>query len=115
MSAQVDDRLFGRSGHLSRLHSTAPPEAVAEQLTKLLAVLGENDPSLTEALIKTPCTVGMLVELMIWNERVAGKPTRDRLGRAASLFWAAQTLVTTILRPAVLDLNASYPEGVSRA
>jgi hypothetical protein len=115
MSAQNNDCSFGISGHLSQLHTVAPPDKVAEQLAKLLEVLGENDPELIDALIKTPCTFGMLADLMIWNERVGDKPTRDRLGRAASLFWAAQTLVTTILRPSALDSKASYPEALSRA
>lgn len=37
---------------------------------------------------------------------------RDRIGAAAVKFWAAQTLVATVLRPTVFDLSQTYPTGL---
>ena len=106
---------FGRSALLDRMHETAPAELVAQEVGRLLSVLGENDPSLLSTLITASVNRATLAEMTLWNQRVAPNPQQDRLGRAASLFWAAQTLVTTVMRSAVLDLTAEYPPQIDQA
>lgn len=115
MSRKADSSTFAKSAHLSFLHSPAPVQAIAAEVSKLLAILGENDPALVDALTKAAVPLGMLVELRMWNERLITNPRCDRLGQAARLFWAAQTLVTTVMRSSALNQDATYPESLARA
>jgi hypothetical protein len=115
MAPQQTSAPFGVSAYLATLHSPAPTDAVSVQLIKLLAILAENDSSLAAELAATPVNLGVLGELMLWNERLAINPARDRIGRAATQFWAVQTLVTTAMRSAALDRSAKYSPGVERA
>jgi hypothetical protein len=55
------------------------------------------------------------IDLVNWSKRVKDQPWRDQTGRAAAKFWAAQTLVTTVLRPTVFDPNYDYPAAVASA
>jgi len=80
-----------------------------------LRILGENDPALTEELARKEVNRSVLGELVMWNTRLAPHPDRDRLGHAATRFWAAQTLVTTVMRESLLDVNAIYSPGIARA
>jgi hypothetical protein len=106
---------FRVSAYVAALHSPASPPAVKAEVAKLLAILGEEDPGVAVELSATPINLSVLAELMLWNQRLAPHPARDRIGRAACLFWAVQTLVTTVMRSAVLDLGAKYSPGVQHA
>ena len=106
---------FERSAYLAALHESAPKEAVAEEVRKLLALPGETEPSLAEELSSGNVNQRELIELKIWNQRLAPNLDRDRLGRAACRFWAVQTLVTTVLRQTALDPVAKYSPGIVRA
>lgn len=81
----------------------------------MLEILGEDDPSVAEALAAIAMRRESYFDLVLWSKRLAPHPWRDRIGKAAAKFWAAQTLVTTLLRPTVFDPNHSYPPGLTRA
>jgi hypothetical protein len=115
MAPQQTSAQFGVSAYLATLHSPASTDAVLAQLIKLLAILGENDPSLAAELAAAPVNLRVLSDLVLWNQRLATNPVRDRIGQAATLFWAAQTLVTTVMRSSALDRSAKYSSGVERA
>jgi hypothetical protein len=81
----------------------------------MLAILGENEPSVAQALAAIAMRREAYFELVIWSKRLEDHPWRGRLGKEALKFWAAQTLVTTALRPTVFDPNYVYPPAVARA
>jgi hypothetical protein len=81
----------------------------------MLAILGENDPSVAGALAAIAMRRGSYFDLILWSKRLEDHPWRQRLGKAALKFWAAQTLVTTALRQTVFDPNQTYPPGLARA
>jgi hypothetical protein len=97
------------------MHSPAPPEAVAGEVAKILSILGESDFAFAVELAKTPVNLSVLSELIMWNKRLASDPHRDRISKAGNLFWAAQTLVTTVMRSGLLDASATYSAGITRA
>jgi hypothetical protein len=106
---------FGASALLAAMHAPASREAVVTELSKLLAILGETDPSLVDELASTTVRQNMLAEMVLWNARLAESEQRDRLGHAATKFWAAQALATTVMLPRALDLSVRYSQGVERA
>jgi len=57
----------------------------------------------------------MLDEMALWNKRLAPNDQRDQLGAAATKFWAAQTLATTVMRPSALDQSTHYSPAAARA
>jgi hypothetical protein len=68
-----------------------------------------------EALSAQPINHATLSELQLWTERLGANPYRDCLGNEATKFWAAQTLVTTVMRGSALDKDAVYPASIKRA
>jgi hypothetical protein len=115
MSASDAPPPFGISAYLAHLHAAASSQAIAAELAKVLSVLGENDPAAIAELVKSRVTNAGLYDLRLWNARLAWNPLRDRVGHAATLFWAAQTLVTTVMRANALDASATYPAAIDRA
>jgi hypothetical protein len=53
------------------VHEPASEAAVATELSKLLAILGEADPSPIAELASAPVTQSMLAEMVAWNARPA--------------------------------------------
>ena len=82
---------FGTSAHLTEIHRPASKAAVAAELTKLFKILGETDLSVVDELSNTAIAQKMLAEMVMWNARLAPSDQRDRLGREATKFGAAQT------------------------
>jgi len=109
------NKTFGKSAFLAHMHSPAPSEAVTQEVAKLLAILGEHDPSVASELARIPVNLSVLGDLRMWNGRLAPHPARNRIGKAGTLFFATQALVTTVMRSTVLDLSSVYPTGVARA
>jgi hypothetical protein len=106
---------FGASFHLAQLYSPAPPGAVKEGVRKLLEILGESDPGTIEELSAQPVTLATFQELSMWINRFATFSRPDSTGQAATRFWAAQTLVTTVMRATILDQDVSFSPSVKRA
>ena len=102
---------FGASAYLAAMFSPVSKAAVTTELSKLLAILGENDPSLVTELTNTTVRQNVLAEMVLWNARLAPNDQRDRLGHAATKFWAAQALVTTVMLPRALDQSAGPLPG----
>ena len=106
---------FGVSAYVAATHGPANKAAVTSELIKLLAIFGETDPSAVDELASTAATQYMLTEMALWNARLAPNDRRDPLGLAATKYWAAQTLVTTVMRPRALDQSMLYSPSVERA
>lgn len=106
---------FGVSAYLDWLHSPAPREEVRSEVAKVLAILGEHDPALAEAVTQEPFTQGVLATLKYRSAWLAPNTRRDRIGCAAALYWAVQLLASTVLRSSVLNVDATYSLGVERA
>jgi hypothetical protein len=103
-----DTTTFGVSALLAHLRSTAPQPAVEEAIAKCLEALGV-DTTAAAAFVGDNPTVEMLEELELWTTRIAPNAHWDRTGLAARRFWAAQTLVTTVLRRTALDNSIRHP------
>lgn len=106
---------FGSSAYLTFMRAIAPQSAVESETRKLLQLLDQSDPSLAHAVAQMPVTHSALHEMQFWNGVLAPHPNRDRIGTAAVRFWAAQTLVTTVLRSWFLDTHVRLPEGIASA
>jgi|ERR1700730_1271139 hypothetical protein len=91
--------MFGVSARLAEMYAPASNPAVAAESAKLLAILGENDRSVAAELASATVSQGMLANMVWWNARLAASEQRDRIGDAATKFWAAQTLATTVMSP----------------
>jgi hypothetical protein len=106
---------FSVSAQLAAMHTPASKEAVVTELNKLLAILGETAPDVIAELANTTVRQNVLAEMAFWNARLAPNNQRDRLGQAATRFWAAQTIATTVMRSKSLDQAAAYPQAVAKA
>jgi len=108
-------RSFGSSAFITDLHSTASRSSVEKEVTKLLAILGQHNPAIASKLAEAEVPSAALEELAQWNAVLNPNPHRDRLGKEAARFFAAQTLVSTVLWPLALDLKANHPPEVALA
>jgi hypothetical protein len=118
MAHMTDETLsetFGNSALLAHLHSVTPAAETEPHMARMLSILGEDDPSVAQALAAISMRRDAFFELAIWSRRLDDHPWRDRLGKEAPKFWAAQTLVSTVLRPTVFDPDQVYPLAVARA
>jgi hypothetical protein len=115
MVIQTPPDLFTSSAFLTYLHSVVPATETQPLIAQMLAILGEPDPSVAEALASIAMRRESYFDLALWAKRLEPHPWRNRLGAAAVKFWAAQTLVTTVLRPTVFDPNQTYPRGLIQA
>ena len=115
MSEQTPSATFGRSALLVHMHALVPSAEIEPLVAQLLATLGQSDPAAVAPLMAIPMNRQTFLNLGFWCRRVEGNPQRDRLGRAAAKFWAAQTLVATVLRPTILDLTYIYPPAIAPA
>jgi hypothetical protein len=97
------------------LHSVAPATETEPLIAQMLEILGESDPSVAEALAAIATRRESYFDLVLWSKRLEDHPWRGRLGKAALKFWAAQTLVATVLRPTVFDPYQTYPSAIVRA
>jgi hypothetical protein len=114
----ASDRASGSTFHpsalLAHLYASAPRQDVASELGRLLDLVGEADDGTVEVLLQDPVTNAALYELRFWNRRLAPHAWRDRIGKAATMFWIAQALVGSVMRTRNLDLNATYPDAITR-
>ncbi len=106
---------FGTSAHIAALYAAAPRDTVAREVAKLVSILGEDDPTLVEELSAGTITEAMLADLVAWNTCLAPAEHRDWMGHAATRFWAAQTLVATVMRKSAFDLGARFSSAAVRA
>jgi hypothetical protein len=115
-TVQVQEaKTFGVSQYLAAIHQRAPEAAVAAEVGKLLALLGETDPAVAQELAKGWINRRELADLLRWNAEVAPKAGRNRCGNGACQFLAAQVLATTVMRDRALDGAALYSPGVGQA
>lgn len=110
-----ENKGFGDSAYIAQMHTPAPRQLVETELAKLLSLLGEGDPAVASRLSEAPVPNVAFVELQAWNRLLAPNKQRDRLGTAAARFFAAQALVTSVMRPWALDVTATFPVEVKRA
>lgn len=103
-----DTTTFGVSALLAHLRSTAPKAAVEAAVAKCLEALGV-DTTAAAAFVSADPTAEMLEELELWTTRIAPNAHWDRIGLAARRFWAAQTLVTTVMRRTAFENSARQP------
>ena len=115
MTDKASSGTFGNSAFVTYLHSVAPPAETEPHIARMLSILGENEPSVAQALAAISMRRDAFFELVLWSKRLEDHAWRDRLGKEAPKFWAAQTLVTTALRPTVFDPGQVYPPAVARA
>jgi hypothetical protein len=106
---------FGQSAHLTWLRAKADNEALRVQLEPLLKLLGISDEGLVASLAEEPFNNGDLRQLRIWNSRLAADKKRDRIGDAASRFFAAQALVAIVMRESALDLSKRHSKPLVTA
>jgi hypothetical protein len=97
------------------MRSPAPQAVVQSETAKLLAIVGQTAPALASELSQAVVTNSMLNEMKFWNGLLAPHAWRDRIGKAAVRFWAAQTLVSTVMRSSFLDPNARFSPGITQA
>jgi hypothetical protein len=109
-----EEMTFGTSSHIDWLKSSASRDAVRQELGGLLDSIGEGMPDTIEELSRLQINNQTLSQLKMWKSRLEPHPQRDRLGHAASKFWAVQALVTTVMRASNRDLMAPYSENVAR-
>jgi hypothetical protein len=105
---------FGTSRHLAWLYSPASPDAVRKELGGLLGSIGESISATIEELSRPQISNQTLSQLKMWRERLEPSPQRDSLGEAASKFYVAQALVTTVMRASNGDSMAPYSDHVAR-
>jgi hypothetical protein len=115
MTIQTPPEPFASSAFLAYLHSVAPATETEPLIARMLEILGESDPSVAEALAAIATRRESYFDLVLWSKRLEDHPWRGRLGKAALKFWAAQTLVATVLRPTVFDPYQTYPSAIVRA
>jgi hypothetical protein len=115
MTDNTPSETFGRSAFLAHLHSRVPASETQPIIADLLAVLGESDPATAARLASIEMSRLTYFDLVNWSKRIEDHAWRDRISRAAAKFWAAQTLVTTALRPTVFDPNYDYPAAIASA
>lgn len=115
MIIQTSSDPFTNSAFLTYLHSVVPAAETQPLIAQMLAILGESNPSVAEALAAIAMRRESYFDLFLWAKRLEPHPWRNRLGAAAVKFWAAQTLVATVLRPTVFDPNQTYPPGLIQA
>lgn len=115
MTIQSSSEPFTSSAFLAYLHAVVPAAETKPLIIQMLAILGESDPSVADALAAIAMRREAYFDLVLWAKRLEPHPWRNRLGTAAVKFWAAQTLVTTVLRPTVFDPNQTYPLGLIEA
>lgn len=106
---------FGSSAYLDYMRSAAPQPEVQSETAKLLAILGQTAPPLAGELSQAVVTNSMLYEMKFWNGLLTPHAWRDRVGKAAVRFWAAQILVSTVMRSSFLDPNARFSSGITQA
>lgn len=115
MSGDNSPDPFGKSAFLADMHAVVPAAEVAPLVSQMLSVLNENDVAIARELALLPVTRATFAKMQCWQSNFAPNAHSDRLGLAAAKFWAAQALVTTVLRPTVFDTEFVYPLGVGRA
>ncbi|MEY9350101.1 hypothetical protein ABIF65_010969 [Bradyrhizobium japonicum] len=115
MASPAPPEPFTNSAFLAHLHSVVSPQETQPLIAQMLTILGEPDPAVAEALASIAMRRQSHLDLVQWAKRLEPHAWRNRLGVAAVKFWAAQTLVTTVLRPTVFDPNQIYPTGLSKA
>lgn len=106
---------FGSSAYLDYMRSPVPQAEVQSEAAKLLEILGQPDPSLAAELSQAVVTHTMFNEMKFWNGLLTAHPLRDRIGKAALRFWAAQTLVSTVMRSSFLDPEVQFSPGITQA
>jgi hypothetical protein len=106
---------FGNSTALAWKFQTAARQAVEAESRKLLSRLGEDDPAFGTELAETTVTQGMLSAMVIANINCKPCAHRDERGNAAAKFFAAQCLVSTVLRSRALDVPCRYSAEIAQA
>jgi hypothetical protein len=81
--------MFGVSARLAEMFAPTSVSAVAAESAKLLAILGENDPSVAGELTSATVSQSLLADMVWWNARLVASQQCDRIGHAATKFWAA--------------------------
>jgi hypothetical protein len=110
-----DTKRFGDSAYVAHMQAAAPRQLVEAELVKLLGILGQSEEAVAVELSAAPVPNVALSELQAWNALLAPNDQRDCLGAAAARFFAAQALVTTVMRLSALDMGACYPAEIALA